>query len=87
MKKLQRLHGPAILNEIEKKSRRKKILRVKNNKTVCRSKFDPRAKVDRKANPITDHDLDILADATDGRCDSVVGEKAQCETKYRYQLI
>ena len=45
-------------------------MQEKNN-TVCRSKFDPRAKVDRKTNPITD-DLDILADATDGNCGIVL---------------
>ena len=48
-KKQQRLHEPVILNEIEtKKPRRKKILQKKNNKTVCRSKFDPRAKVEKQ---------------------------------------
>ena len=71
-KKQQRLHGPAILNEIEtKKPRHEKILQEKNNNTVCRSKFDPRAKVDRKTNAITG-DLDILADATDGKCGIVL---------------
>ena len=50
----------------------RKFLQAKNNKTVCRSKFDPRAKVDRKTNPITDNDLDILADATDGKCGIVL---------------
>ena len=72
-KKQQRLHGPAILNEIQtKKPRHEKILQRKNIKTICRSKFDPRAKVDRKTNPITDNDLDISADATDGKCGIVL---------------
>ena len=40
--KQQRLHGSAILNEIEtKKPRHEKILQEKNSKTVCRSKLDP----------------------------------------------
>ena len=42
-------------------------MQEKNNKTVSCSKFDPRARVDRKINPITDNDLDILADATDDK--------------------
>ena len=58
--KQQILHEPAILNEIEtQKTRLENILQEKNNKTVCHSKFDPRAKVDRITNPITDNDLDI----------------------------
>ena len=56
--KKQRLHGPSILSEIEtKKLRQEKILRKKNNKTDCCSKFDPRAKVDRKTNPMTDNEV------------------------------
>ena len=72
-KKQQRFHGPAILNEKQtKKLRHENILQEKNIKTICRSKFDPRAKVDTKTNPITDNDLDILADATDGKCGIVL---------------
>ena len=49
------MHGPAILNEIEtKKLSHDKILQKKKNETVCHSKFDPRAKVDRITNTITD---------------------------------
>ena len=60
------MHGPAIVNEIKtKKPRHDKILQEKKNKTVCHSKFDPRAKLDRITNAITDNDLDILPDATD----------------------
>ena len=71
-KKHQRLHGPATLNEIEtKKPRQEKILQEKN-KTACYSKFDPKAKVDRKTNPVTENDLDILADATDSKCSIVL---------------
>ena len=67
------MHGSAILNEIEtKKPRHEKILQEKNNETACRSNFDPRVKVDRKTNPITDNDLHILADATDRRCEIVM---------------
>ena len=63
----------AVLSEIEtKRPRYEKILQEKNNETVCRSKFDSRAKVDRKTNPITDNDLDILANATDGKCGIVL---------------
>ena len=59
-KKQQILHGPAILNETEmQKPKHEKILQEKNNKTVCCSKFDPRDKVDRITNPVTDNDLDI----------------------------
>ena len=55
------MHGPAILNEIEtKKLSHDKTLQKKKNKTVCRSKFDPRAKADRITNTITDNELDIL---------------------------
>ena len=43
-------------------------MQEKSDKIVSRSKFDPRAKVDRKTNPITDNDLDILADVIDGKC-------------------
>ena len=67
------MHGPAILNEIEtKKLSHDKILQKKKNKTVYRSKFDPRAKVDRITNTVTDNDLDILADTTDGKCGIVL---------------
>ena len=62
------MHEPAILNETETKKPRQE----KNNKTVCRSKFDPRIKVERKTNPIPDNDLDILADATDSKCGIVL---------------
>ena len=56
-KKQQRLHGPAILNEVEtKKPMHDKILQEKKHKTVSRSKFDPRAKVDIITSPITDND-------------------------------
>ena len=64
-KKQQTLHEPAMLNEMEAK---KEILQGKNIKTVCRSKFDLRAKVDRKTNPVTDNGLDILANAIDVKC-------------------
>ena len=66
-KEQQRLHGPAIVNEIKKKKkpRHDKILQEKKNKTVCHSKFDPRTKLDRITNAITDNDLDVLLDATD----------------------
>ena len=67
------MHGSAILNEIEtKKPRHEKILQEKNNETACLSNFNPRVKVDRKTNPITDNDLHILADATDRRCEIVM---------------
>ena len=60
------MHGPAILNEIEtKKPRHDKILKEYNNTRICRSKFDPRDKVDIRTNSITDNDFS-LANTTDG---------------------
>ena len=68
-KKQQRLHEPVILNEIEtKKPKHDKILQKKKKNTVCRSRFDPRAEVNRITNAITDNYLDILADAADCKC-------------------
>ena len=37
----------------------RKFCKGKTIKTVCCSKFDPRDKVDRITNPVTDNDLDI----------------------------
>ena len=37
----------------------RKFCKRKTIKTVCCSKFDPRDKVDRITNPVTDNDLDI----------------------------
>ena len=72
-KKQKRLHGPVILNEIERKKQwGEKILQEESNKTVCHSKFDLRAEVDRRTNPITDNDLDVLEDATNGKCGIVL---------------
>ena len=63
------MHRSAILNEIEtKKQSHEKILQEIKIKTVCLSKFDPRAKLHRQLNSITNNDLDILADATSGKC-------------------
>ena len=52
----------------KEKPRHEKLSQEKNNKNLCHSKFDPKAEVDRKTNPITDNDLDILADVGDGKC-------------------
>ena len=72
-KKQQRLHAPATLNEITiKKPKIEIILQEDCHKTCSRSKFDPRAKSDRKMNEITENDLDTLADATEGKCSIVL---------------
>ena len=48
-KKQQRLHGPAILNEIEtRKPRHEKVLQEKNNKTVCRQSLIQELKMTEK---------------------------------------
>ena len=73
VKETTKIAWHVILNEIEtKKPRLEKILQEKNNKTLCRSKFDLRANADRKIHIITDNDLDMLADATGGKCGIVL---------------
>ena len=52
-----------------------KFYKRKKNNTVCRSRFDPRAEVNRITNAIPDNYLDILADATDGKCRIVLLKK------------
>ena len=72
-KKQQRKHAPAPLNDITvKKPKSERVLQDTKENHYCRSLFDPRAPHHQKPMTVTERDLDILVESTNGNCGLVL---------------